>query len=347
MKQQTAHYWWKTAFLGLATAFLFVSDTLFGSVEIPFPEVWDTIFSPDTANGTYKAVLLHIRLPRAITAVLAGAALSASGLMMQVLFRNPMAGPSVLGVTAGASLGVAAVMLASGAAGGFLFGAGGFLGHAWLSALAAVAGGTATLALVLLVAARLRDNTALLIVGLMLSQALFALVGIWQYFSSPGQIQEYLLWTFGSLGGLRGTQLWLLAAIVSGGTVLAAGLARPMDLLLMGENYAFSMGLPVKKVRALVILATGLLAGSVTAFCGPIAFVGLAVPHLARLVLKKAPTAWLLAACCLLGPMVLLACDLVSKLPGSQYGLPINAVTALAGAPVVLLLVLRGRAVRF
>lgn len=328
-------------------ALAFVLDVALGPVRIPLLAVVRQLLgqagAPDAAN---EFIVSQIRLPKALTALLAGAGLAVSGLQMQTLFRNPLAGPSVLGLTAGAGLGVALVMLAGGsAAGGFAVRALG-LGGSWALVLAATAGAAAVMGVVLVLSARVRDNVVMLIVGLMIASMTGAIVSLWQYFSAPEQIQEYLLWTFGALGGVTGAHLAVLATVVAVGTALAFASAKPLNALLLGESYARSMGLSVRRSRTLIILSTSLLAGAITAFCGPIGFVGVAVPHLTRGLLGTADHRVLLPGACLLGAALLLGCDCLAQLPGSQTALPINVVTSLLGAPVVLWVVLRSRHIR-
>ena len=321
----------------------FVLDIALGPVRVPLAAVGRILLGQTPDNPAWAFIVREIRLPKALTALVVGSGLAVSGLQMQTLFRNPLAGPSVLGLTAGAALGVAAVMLAGGGgglAGGFAIRALG-LGGSWGLVLAATTGAALVMALVLALAARVRDNVVLLIVGLMIASVTGAVVSLWQYFSAPEQIQEYLLWTFGSLGGVAGSHLAVLATVVGVGLVLAFASAKPLNALLLGENYARSMGLVVGRSRTLIIASTSLLAGAITAFCGPIGFVGIAVPHLTRALLRTTDHRRLLPGCCLAGAALTLACDCVAQLPGSQTALPLSVVTSLLGAPVVLWVVLR------
>jgi iron complex transport system permease protein len=331
--------------LGLV-ALGFVLDIALGSVRIPLPAVVDILLGQPTDTPAWEFIVRQIRLPKALTALVVGSGLAVSGLQMQTLFRNPLAGPSALGLTAGAGLGVAAVMLASGSvAGGFAIRALG-VAASWALVLAATTGAALVMALVLLLSARLRDNVVMLIVGLMIASVTGAIVSLWQYFSAPEQIQDYLLWTFGSLGGVVGSHLMVLTTVVAGGLVLAFASAKSLNALLLGENYARSMGLAVKRSRTMLILSTSLLAGAITAFCGPIGFVGIAVPHLTRGLLRTADHRVLLPGACLVGAALTLGCDCLAQLPGSQTALPINVVTSLLGAPVVLWVVLRRQNIR-
>ena len=237
------------------------------------------------------------------------------------------------------------MLAGGGVANGFAIRALGLSGS-WALVLAATAGAALVMALVLALSARVRDNVVLLIVGLMIASVTGAIVSLWQYFSAPEQIQEYLLWTFGSLGGVVGSHLAVLAAVVGVGLILAFASAKPLNALLLGENYARSMGLVVGRSRTLIIASTSLLAGAITAFCGPIGFVGIAVPHLTRALLRTADHRLLLPGSCLAGAALTLACDCVAQLPGSQTSLPLSVVTSLLGAPVVLWVVLRRQPIR-
>jgi iron complex transport system permease protein len=336
---------WLLALAGLVLLG-FVLDIALGPVRIPVMAVVKILLGQTVDNPAWTFIVREIRLPKALTAVAVGSGLAVSGLQMQTLFRNPLAGPSVLGLTAGAGLGVAAVMLAGGSvANGFAIRALG-LGGSWSLVLAATAGAALVMALVLALSARVRDNVVLLIVGLMIASVTGAIVSLWQYFSAPEQIQEYLLWTFGSLGGVVGTHLAVLATVVGVGLVLAFASAKPLNALLLGENYARSMGLVVGRSRTLIIASTSLLAGSITAFCGPIGFVGIAVPHLTRALLRTADHRLLLPGACLAGAALTLSCDCITQLPGSQTSLPLSVVTSLLGAPVVLWVVLRRHNIR-
>ena len=319
----------------------FVLDIALGSVSIPLPAVVRILLGQPIDTPAWEFIVREIRLPKALTALAVGSGLAVSGLQMQTLFRNPLAGPSVLGLTAGAGLGVAVVMLASGQAASSLAIRALGVGGSWSLVLAATAGAALVMVLVLALSARVRDNVVLLIVGIMIASVTGALVSLWQYFSAPEQIQEYLLWTFGSLGGVTGSHLAVLSSVVMVGLGLAFTSAKSLNALLLGENYARSMGLVVGRSRIFIILSTSLLAGSITAFCGPIGFVGIAVPHLTRALLRTADHRVLLPASCLAGAALTLGCDCIAQLPGSQVALPLSVVTALLGAPVVLWVVLR------
>lgn len=330
----------------VALLLVFVIDLTLGSVAIPVKKVLQIIITGESGNFAWNNIITQIRVPQAITAVLAGSALSLGGLHMQTLFRNPLAGPSILGITAGASMGVAVVMLASGSIISiFSLLNTGFVGS-WFIVIAAITGSALVLALVLVISLRIRDNIIVLIVGIMIGNLTIALVSIWQYFSEPEQIQEYLMWTFGSLGGVTQKHLMVLSICVGVGILGSFMLTKTLNTLLLGENYAQSLGLTVKRARLLIILITSILAGSITAFCGPIGFVGIAVPHLSRSLFNSSDHRLLVPASAILGSILMLICDIIAKVPGSSTTLPINAVTALIGAPVVILVIVKRKNLR-
>ncbi|MDX2305133.1 MAG: iron ABC transporter permease [Microscillaceae bacterium] len=321
----------------------FIINIFLGSVHIPILNIIQILWQPEPENQTWVNILYKIRIPRAFTAILAGVALSLSGLQMQTLFRNPLAGPSVLGISSGASMGVALVVLGSGS----WLGQGSFgllwVGGEWLIISAAFVGAAAVMGIILLVSFRVRDNVVLLIVGMMVGAFASALVGIWQYFSHPESLQNYVIWTFGSLAGVTARQLEILVPVVILGIVASFSLIKILNVLLLGENYARSSGLNILRSRLYIITISALLTGSVTAFCGPISFVGIAVPHLARGLFKTSDHSVLIPACALLGSIFMLFCDVLSKLPYSSAGLPINIMTSLIGAPLVILIIMRNK----
>ena len=320
--------------LALATAALFAADLAVGSVALSPGEVWGALTGAES-DPTVRNIVLNIRLLKAVTALLAGAALAAAGLQMQTLFRNPLAGPYVLGVSAGASLGVALFLLGApllGIAGHSAVRSLGAAGAAWL-------GSAAVLAVVMAVSRRIHDIMVILILGIMFGSGIGAVVEIMQYLSNEAALKSFVVWTMGSLGDVTGPQLALLAPVVCVGLGLAVLVIKPLDLLLLGENYARTMGLHIPRARALIFLSTILLAGTVTAFCGPVGFVGLAVPHIARMLFRRADHRTLMPASMLAGASLLLGCDLLAK----TLALPINSITALMGIPVVILVVVRNR----
>lgn len=319
--------------LALLTAILFVVNIAIGSVNIPLAEIWGVVTGEAAAD--IRSIVIDIRLIRAVVALLAGVALSVSGLEMQVLFRNPLAGPYVLGVSAGASFGVALLLL-----GAPLLGITmppivqsiGSAGAAWI-------GSAVVLVAVVALARRIKDIMVMLILGIMLSSGVAAIVEIMQYFSSEASLKSYVIWTMGSLGEVTASQLAIIVPVIIAGIALAVATIKPMNMLLMGENYAKSMGLNIGSTRRLILSSTTLLAGTVTAFCGPIGFVGIAIPHVARMLFRSADHRVLLPATMLCGAVMMLTGDIVAKL----LTLPINTVTALMGIPIVIYIVIRNR----
>ncbi len=328
----------------LSVIAFFVLSLALGSVAIPLPEIVKILLGAEPERATWTSIILRFRLPKALTALLAGAALSVSGLQMQTMFRNPLAGPFVLGINAGASLGVALIILTAGAGGSLLVSglslAGLGLWGDFSLALAASLGAGLVLLLVLLVARRV-TTTTLLVLGLLFGYGASALVSLLLYFSLAERIQAYITWTFGSFAGVTWSQMRVLAPAVFVGLVLAWGSAKPLNALLLGEDYARTLGVSVRRTRTGILLSASLLAGTVTAFCGPIAFLGVAVPHLCRSLFATADHRLLVPTTLLMGGLVALAADLAAALPGSQVVLPLNAVTALLGAPIIAWVILR------
>ncbi len=314
----------------------FIVDILLGSVAIPFKEVVRIVFYGESENTAWLFIIEKIRIPKAITAILVGCGLSVSGLQMQTLFKNPLAGPSELGITAGAGLGVAAVMLTGGSSASLYAIRELGVSGSWLVIAMASLGSGLVLSLILLIAGRIRDHVILLIVGVMVGTITLSIVSIWQYFSQPEQLQEYIMWTFGSLGGVTQYHLYVLSGVVAFGVLLAFVSSKSLNVLLLGENYAKSMGLPVRRSRLIIMAGTSLLTGSITAFCGPIGFIGIAIPHITRSLLGTSDHRILIPGVCLMGSVLMLICDIVAQMPGSQTVLPINIVTSLFGAPVVI-----------
>lgn len=320
--------------LASAVCALFIADLAVGSVALSPHEVWQAL-TGGPADPTVREIVLDIRLLKALTALLAGAALAAAGLQMQTLFRNPLAGPYVLGVSSGAGLGVALFLLGAPlldvASHSFVRSLG-IAGAAWI-------GSAGVLAIVMAVSRRIKDIMVILILGMMFGSGIGAVVEILQFLSSEAALKSFVVWTMGSLGDVTAAQLTLLAPVVAAGLVLSVAVIKPLNLLLLGENYARTMGLDIQRTRTSIFLSTVLLAGSITAFCGPIGFVGLAVPHLARMLFRSADHRILMPASMLAGAGLLLLCDLISKL----LALPINSITALMGIPVVIVVVVRNR----
>ena len=315
------------AMLAALTLFLFLLDLAVGAVAVPLGDVWAALTGGDCPRATAK-IILNIRLIKAVVALLAGAALSVSALQMQTLFRNPLAGPYVLGISSGASLGVALVVLAG-------FGSSiGIAGAAWL-------GAALVLVVIAAVGHRIKDIMVILILGMMFSSGVGAIVQILQYLSKEESLKAFVIWTMGSLGDVTFDQLAVLVPSIIAGLLLAVVTIKPLNLLLFGEEYAVTMGLNIRRSRGLLFLSTTLLAGTVTAFCGPIGFIGLAMPHVTRMLFRNSDHRVLVPGTVLSGAAVLLLCDLVSKM----FTLPINAITALLGIPIVVWVVLRNKSV--
>jgi len=315
-----------------------ILDIFLGSVSIKASEVIKVFFTNTGSN--FETIILKFRLPKAITALTVGIALSLSGLQMQTVFRNPMAGPDVLGLSSGASLGVAFVILGFSASisPDSIKG----LGN-WILVAASWAGAGAVMILIMFISSRVKDIMTILILGIMLSSGISAIVIIMQYFSNETMLKAYVIWTMGSLGNLTSNQLHVLLISVSVGVLLSFISAKMLNALLLGENYAGSIGLNVRFARVVIFACTSILAGSVTAFCGPIGFIGIAVPHIARILFKTSDHKILIPGTILTGGAVMLASDIISQVPGSDSVLPVNAVTSLIGVPVVIWVILRNR----
>lgn len=325
--------------LSLLLVILFVASLLLGSVSLQVKEVLGVILGQEVDPQT-RILVTHFRLPKAITALVVGAALSASGLQMQTLFRNPLAGPYVLGISSGASLGVSLFLL-----GAPLLGVSvasetlrniGVVGSAWI-------GAALILAVIMAVSVRLKDIMAILILGMMFGSAASAIVQILQYISPDSALKSFVVWTMGSLSGVSLQQLGLMSGIVVAGLALSIYLIKPLNLLLLGENYARTMGLNIRWIRFLLFASTTLLAGTVTAFCGPIGFIGIAVPHVARMLTGNADHRVLMPASMLMGSVTMLLCDIIAQLPGHEMVLPVNTITALLGIPIIVLVIVRNR----
>lgn len=325
--------------LSLLLVILFVASLLLGSVSLQVKEVLGVILGQE-ADPQTRILVTHFRLPKAITALVVGAALSASGLQMQTLFRNPLAGPYVLGISSGASLGVSLFLL-----GAPLLGVSvasetlrniGVVGSAWI-------GAALILAVIMAVSVRLKDIMAILILGMMFGSAASAIVQILQYLSPDSALKSFVVWTMGSLSGVSLQQLGLMSGIVVAGLALSIYLIKPLNLLLLGENYARTMGLNIRWIRFLLFASTTLLAGTVTAFCGPIGFIGIAVPHVTRMLTGNADHRVLMPASMLMGSVTMLLCDIIAQLPGHEMVLPVNTITALLGIPIIVLVIVRNR----
>nr|WP_285903406.1 iron ABC transporter permease [Arenibacter sp. H213] len=322
----------------------FLVNISLGSVSIPFKEVVNAILGNATERGSWAYIIWDYRIPKALTAILVGSGLALSGLLMQTLFRNPLAGPFVLGISSGASLGAAILIMGASLFNGVV--AFGMVNDISL-ALASSIGSFVVLLAVMVVATRVKDTMALLIIGLMFGSLTAALVSVLSYFSTAEKLQQYIYWSFGSLGNLSWQQLLILFSLTAVGLAISILSIKPLNSLLLGENYAKSMGVNIKRSRYSIILATGLLAGGATAFAGPIAFIGLAVPHLTRQIFNTTDHKILLPAVLVYGAILMLICDTIAQWPSSENVLPINAITSIIGAPVVIWLLVRKRKMVF
>ena len=322
----------------MALLLCFVLNVSLGSVSIPFKDTFNVILGGELSNDSWKYIVWNYRIPKAFTAILVGSGLALSGLLMQTLFRNPLAGPFVLGISSGASLGAALLIMgASLFSGLFSFG----IVNDVSLAVASSIGSFLVLLVVVVVAYRIKDTMALLIIGLMFGSITAAIVSVLSYFTDAEKLQQYIYWSFGSVGNLSWQQLLLLLFIILVGVILSIMSIKPLNSLLLGENYARSLGVNLKKSRYIIIIATGLLAGGITAYAGPIAFIGLAVPHLTRQIFNTTDHKVLVPAVLVYGAILMLICDTIAQLPTSANVLPINAITSIVGAPVVIWLLVR------
>ncbi len=318
--------------LTLLLVLLFAVDLSAGAVNIPLSDVWAALTGGELPETT-KKIILNIRLVKAVVALVAGIGLSVSGLQMQTLFQNPLAGPYVLGISSGASLGVALFLLGApmlGTAANSIFSTLGVAGAAWI-------GAAAVLLIIWTLSRRIKDIMVILILGMMFGSGISAIVQILQYMSNENALKTFVIWTMGSLGDVTTAQLALLLPAVIAGLVLSVAAVKPLNLLLLGENYARTMGLNIGRTRQLIFLSTILFAGTITAFCGPIGFIGLAVPHVARIIFRNADHRIMMPATALLGAIIMLLCDLISKM----LALPINSITALMGIPIIIWVIIR------
>jgi len=338
---------WLFTALFLLLATLFILDLMTGSVVISADQVLNILLGKKAEKDSWESIIWLFRLPKAFTAILAGAGLALSGLLMQTLFRNPLAGPSILGINAGASLGVALVVLsvATGGIGNSFIEGIGLSGKAILIVAAGIGAGL-VLSIILILARKVKDVMALLILGIICGFAVNAFVSILIHFSVPERIQAYVVWTFGSFSAVTREDLLLYAPAMLIGLFGCQLIRKPLNVVLLGENYAHSMGLRIRPLRLTVIGLTALMAGTTTAFCGPVAFIGIAVPHLARITLNSSDHRLLIPATALLGSIIALTADLIAQLPGYQAVLPLNAVTALIGSPVIVWLILHRKNVQ-
>ena len=317
---------------------VFLVNISLGSVSIPIDEIIAILLGNESSKSSWATIILHFRLPKAITAMLVGSGLSIAGLLMQTLFKNPLAGPFVLGISSGASLGVAVLILGAGIFGGVLttvsF-------SSWGLAIASSLGAAMVLIAVLLTAHKVRNTMSILIIGLMFGTVTSAIISVFTFFSDAEKIQQFVFWGFGSLGNLSWNEILVFFTIYLVAIINLISTIKPLNSLLIGENYSKSLGVNIKKNRTIILVITSLLTGVATAFAGPIAFIGLAVPHITKLVFKTSDHKILVPAVAILGAIILLVCDMVAQLPTSEFTLPINAVTSLIGAPVVIWLLVR------
>ena len=332
MKRPVAFY----MLLIMASIFLFFFlNLVLGSVSIPLRAVWNILWGTGNESVIWQNIIWKSRVPQALTALVAGAGLSVSGLQMQTVFRNPLAGPSVLGISAGASMGVAFVVLLSGSLGGVALSKLGFMGEIALT-IAAIAGSLSIMALIVFVSQKVRGNVTLLIIGVMIGYIANAVIGVLKFFSVEEDIRAYVIWGLGSFARVSGNQMTLFICIMVVLLPLSFLLVKTLNLLLLGDAYARNLGLNIKRARLLVITCSGVLVAIVTAYCGPIIFLGLAVPHLCRGMFRTSDHRILMPASLLAGASLALVCNLIARMPGFEGALPVNSVTALVGAPVVM-----------
>jgi iron complex transport system permease protein len=312
----------------------FLLNLLLGSVDIPCGSVWNILWGAEGEPVVWQNIVRKSRVPQAVIALVAGAGLSVGGLQMQTVFRNPLAGPSVLGISSGASLGVAFVVLLSGKLGGIALSKLGYMGEVALS-VAAIAGALSVMALIVYISQKVRGNVTLLIIGVMIGYVANAVIGVLKYFSVEEDIRAYVIWGLGSFSRVSGDQVMVFTSIMAVLLPLSFLLIKTLNLLMLGDNYARNLGLSIKRSRLLVITCSGVLVAIVTAYCGPIMFIGLAVPHLCRGIFNSSDHRVLMPGTLLTGAALALSCNLIARMPGFEGALPINSVTALVGAPVV------------
>lgn len=325
-----------------AILILFFLNLLLGSVEIPVKSVWNIITGGSGESEIWQNILLKSRVPQSLTALVAGAGLAVSGLQMQTVFRNPLAGPSVLGISSGASLGVAFVVLLSGSIGGVALSSLGFFGELALT-VAAIAGALSVMALIVFVSQKVKGNVTLLIIGVMIGYVANAVIGVLKFFSVEEDIRAYVIWGLGSFARVSGNQVVVFVCIMAVLLPLSFLLIKTLNLLLLGDAYARNLGLNIKRARLFVITCSGVLVAIVTAYCGPITFLGLAVPHLCRGIFRSSDHRVLMPASLLAGAALALLCNLIARMPGFEGALPVNSVTAIVGAPVVIYVLFKKR----
>ena len=325
----------------VAIVILMVVNLLIGSVRIPVADVCG-ILAGTESNEIWENIIWKSRLPQALTAIVAGAGLAVSGLQMQTVFRNPLAGPSVLGISNGSALGVAFVVLLSGRLGGVALSRLGYLGDAAMS-VAAIVGALAVMMLIVWISQKVRGNVTLLIIGVMIGYLATAIIGVLKFLSPEEDVKAFVVWGLGSFSRVSGDEMVLFVVLMAILLPLSFLLVKPMNLLLLGDRYAANLGLNIRRARLLVILCSGVLVAIVTAYCGPIMFIGLAVPHLARVLFHTSDHRVLIPATMLCGAALALVCNLIARMPGFEGALPVNSVTALVGAPVIAAVLFRRR----
>ncbi len=323
----------KMGFLLLLLPILFLIDILLGSIAIPFEDFW-ALIQGENIPKAHELIIMEARLPKALTALLCGAAISVAGLMMQTLFRNPLAGPYILGISSGAGLGVAILVMGAG-----LFGFS--ISMAWGIPMAAMLGAFGILLVLFLISLKVQDIMTVLIFGIMLGAVATAIIGLIQYFSSDAQLKSFLIWTLGSLGGLSYSELIRLTSFLLPCLFICFLISKPLNALLLGEEYAKSLGLNIQKIRLLTMLLAGILAGAITAYCGPIGFIGIVIPHLSRLLMKTSKHQILIPSAILLGACTLLISDILANSPSNGISLPINSVTSILGIPFIIWMLLK------
>lgn len=331
--------------LSVLLLLLFFGSLAYGAVSIPVGSVIDILAGNDTGNLAWEHIVIQSRLPQALTAVLSGASLAVSGLLLQTLFRNPLAGPSILGISDGANLGVAAVLLYFGGSLGRI--ADSSVNGYLAVILAAFAGAGAVLGLIIYFSSKVKNNVMLLIIGIMIGYLASSLISILNYYASSDKVHAFVMWGLGNFSGVSLDQLPFFSLCTGAGLFLSILLIKPLNALLLGEMYAANLGIRVKQVRMLILVCTGLLAATTTAFCGPISFIGLAVPHIARLALGSSNHKMLLPVTLLAGSCVALLCNLLMVVPGSNQILPLNAVTPMLGAPVIIYVILNRKNIQY
>ncbi len=329
---------WTLLVLSILVLFLFLLDLFIGSVKIPVFETLKILAGGNSSHTEWEVIIFSFRIPRALTALLAGMALSVSGLQMQTVFRNPLAGPYVLGISSGASLGVAILVLGFSS---FLFKASSNMIGDWTLVLAASFGSALILLLIFAVSVRIKDIMTILILGILFGSIASAMVGVMQFFSNESLLKSFVVWSMGSLGNITKDQIHVLSIVILIGLLISFGSVKILNALLLGEDYAKTLGINIKTARAIVFLSTSILAGSVTAFCGPIGFVGIVVPHLGRMLLRTSNHGFLMPGSVLIGSGLMLISDMISQLPGSEKILPINSITALLGIPIIIWIIIK------